>query len=416
MHKRLPAFCIFLCLCLPTAAFAARWDVSVPLQDGRLDIIELRDTLQSALHLSPAAVENLPEFGLTVDLRGASGWLLMRAVNDGLGNAFHLSATNDALNISIDPEKLPRGWQQSCDALNRFTQTATPDATARQIRRFGLHLPQTVDSHAPLVILIHGLDGDCASCADLASLLQRKGYQTATFAYPAERPLEENAELLARHMRALREQFPDVRVDLVTESMGGLIARRYVEGPDYAGGVDRFILIAPPNAGSSWIGAGFILKLIANAGAWKNDPDWSPAWMITEGICQESQDLHPKSDFLQNLNAHPRRPDVRYTIIAGDRPAAYRYEANLLAIPGEFMDGAASQYWGVRQALAAIANQQQRLLSRSGADDGPVTLRSARLAGVADFVAVPADHLALFESVNGQPPAAWPVIEDRLAH
>ena len=71
---------------------------------------------------------------------------------------------------------------------------------------------------------------------------------------------------------------------------------------------------------------------------------------------------------------------------------------------------------GISASGGAIQSEREQLLSRTGASDGPVTLGSAGLAGVADFVAVPADHIALFESVDGQPPAAWPVIHNRLTN
>lgn len=401
---------------VPGLCLAAEVDVSIPLQDGRLGIIQLRYTLESELHLPETIVDELPRADITVDLRGVNGWMLARAVNGALGDGFHLAVDDDALRISVDPEKLPANWDQTCDALERFTRIAAPEATARQARRFGLHLPKVVDANRPIVVLIHGLDGDCSSCDDLAGLIRGDGFQTATFAYPTERPLAENAELFGRHMSALHDEFPNLRIDLVTESMGGLIARRYVEGADYAGGVDRFILIAPPNEGSNWIGAGWILKLIVNAASWKNDPQWSPAWMITEGICREARDLYPQSDFLIGLNSQPRRSDVRYTIIAGDRPAGYRYEADLLAIAGAALDGQFPQWGGIRQVSHAIESERLQLLSQTGTNDGPVTLGSAGLAGVADFVAVPADHIALFKTVDGEPPAAWPVIHNRLTN
>ncbi len=414
MSKQLLAYLI--AFFVPGACLAAEMDVSIPLQDDRLGIIQLRQTLESELHLPKSVLDGLPDLDVAIDIRGVNGLMLVRAVNGALGDGFHLAVDDDALHISFDPEKLPGNWDQTCDALNRFTRIAAPEATARQERRFGLHLPRVVDPKIPMVVLIHGLDGDGGSCGDLANLLRGDGFQTATFVYPTERPIAENVELFTRHMSALREQFPDLRIDLVAESMGGLLARRYVEGSDYAGGVDHFILIAPPNEGSSWISAGWILKLIVNAASWKSDPEWSPAWMVTEGICQEACDLRPQSSFLFSLNSQPRRSDVRYTIIAGDRPAAYRYEAKLLAIPSVVLGGQISQWWGVRQVEQAIQSERQQLLSRTGASDGPVTLGSARLAGVTDFVAVPADHIALFESVDGRPPAAWPIIHNRLTN
>jgi pimeloyl-ACP methyl ester carboxylesterase len=255
-----------------------------------------------------------------------------------------------------------------------------------------------VNLRQPLVILIHGLDGDRGTCSDLSRLMQEDGFQTATFAYPGDQPLDESAALLGRNLHALHDLLPNQRIELVTESMGGLVARQYVEGPQYAGGVDRLILIAPPNGGSGWTRGAILLKLAVNAFKWKNDPDWSPAWMITEGICQAAGDLRPQSEFLRQLNSRPRRVGVRYTIVAGDEPLFHRYEANLLAAADCAIGSDLSQLWGVQQLKRTIESHELRLAAKPGASDGPVTLASAELPGVSDFVLVHADHLALYES------------------
>ena len=416
MKMNMKFLAVFIAFFAPGLCCGAAIDVSIPLQSGCLSIVQLRQTLETEFHLPCSVVDGLPDVDVALDLRGINGWLLARAINGALGDGFHLAVDDDTLRISVDTDKLPADWDQSCNALVKFTQIAAPEATARQSRRFGLHLPEVVDAKRPMIVLVHGLDGDGCSCGDLAGLIRGDGFQTAMFVYPTERPLAENAAFLARHMLALREEFPDLRIDLVTESMGGLVARRYVEGPGYAGGVDRFILIAPPNEGSNWIGAGWILKLIVNAASWKNDPQWSPAWMITEGICQEAHDLRPQSNFLVGLDSQPRRAGVRYTIIAGKRPAAYRYEAKVLAVAESAIGTQISQWWGFRQACQAMQSEKDRLLSRIGDSDGPVTLESASLDGVTDFVALPVDHIALFECVDGHLPAAWPVIHNRLTN
>ncbi|MGD0139121.1 MAG: alpha/beta fold hydrolase [Tepidisphaeraceae bacterium] len=414
MNQRLMAW--MFVLLVPGACLAAEFSVSVPLKEGRLSAADLQDTLERGLHLPPTVVDFLPTLPVEVDIRGINDWVAVRAVNRALGDAFHLTVADDALLLRFDPRNLPRDWDQTCDALDRFTQVTAPEATARLNRRFGLHLPRVVDSQATLVVLIHGLDGSSGSCADLAELLRGDGFQTATFAYPSERPLEESAALFTRNMLALHERFPDLKVDLVAESMGGLIARRYVESAQYAGGVDHFILIAPPNSGSTWTKGSLALKLIVNSARWMHDPDWSPAWMITEGICQASADLRPDSTFLLELNSQPRRGQIRYTIIAGDRPAYYRFEAKFLEYCGDLADGRVAGWWGVGPARNAMESGRQWLLRQRAENDGPVALHSARLAGVSDFVALPADHLALYETVDGQQPAAWPIIHNRLTH
>ncbi|MGA2442165.1 MAG: hypothetical protein ABSH08_14515 [Tepidisphaeraceae bacterium] len=414
MNARLMAW--MFVLLAPGACLAAEYRFPIPLKDGRLSVADLQDVLEMGLHLPPTLVDLLPNLDVEVDLRGLNGWLLVRAANRALGDGFHLTVADDELSLRFDPQNLPRDWDQSCDALDRFTQVAAPEATARLNRRFGLHLPRVVDSQATMVVLIHGLDGDSASCADLADLLHGDGFQTATFAYPSERPLDESAALFTRNMLALHEQFPDLKLDLVAESMGGLIARRYVEGAEYAGAVDHFILIAPPNSGSTWTRGSLVFKLIVNSMRWMHDPDWSPAWMITEGICQASTDLRPQSKFLTELNSQPRRGQIRYTIIAGDRPAYYRFGAKLLEYSGNLISGRVAGWWGVCLARSKIESGRQWLLRQTADNDGPVALHSVCLAGVSDFVALPADHVALFETVDGQPPAAWPIIHNRLTH
>jgi pimeloyl-ACP methyl ester carboxylesterase len=393
---------------------AAEHVLAIPLDDGRLSTTELRSAIVRDLGIPPAVLDCVTSIDVGVDLRGLDGSTLVHAVNDAMGDGLHLAVTNSAFTIRLDPQVLPCDWNSSCDALRRFTQTIAPVASERQRRTYGLHLPQVVNPDKPLVILIHGLDGDAYCCRDLAGLLNADGYQTAIFAYPGEQPLEQSAASFTEQMKALHDIYPTVRIDLVTESMGGLIARRYVEGAQYAGGVDRFILIAPPNGGSTWTPGAFLLKLGVNAVRWRTEPEWSPAWMITEGLCQAEGDLRPKSEFLHGLNEQPRRQGVRYTIIAGDRPIYRRYEANVLAVADRAIVSSIADVWGFRQTKHAIESERESLLERQGDSDGPVTLASAHLDGVDDFVTVCSDHISLYKAVGGERPAAYPAIRDRL--
>jgi len=309
----------------------------------------------------------------------------------------------------------PHDWDQAFESLERWTREAAPVAWANQQRQRGLLIDQAIDPRRPLVVLIHGLDGNADCCRPMTRLLQQAGWQTAIFCYPADKHLSGNAQLLAEHLGALREVYPDLKIDLVTQSMGGLVARQYVEGPQYAGGVDRLILIAPPNAGSSWARFSWASKLVAHWQRYHRDPQWSAAWMITEGLCQAGCDLKPGSRFLLELNSHPRRAGVKYTIIAGDLPAGDRVGAELIEASARLACGRWPQTWGPRQLNATAQYWAEALREERGRGDGPVSLASAALAGVDDLVIVHADHLCLYESVDGRPPAAWPIVQDRLA-
>jgi hypothetical protein len=62
----------------------------------------------------------------------------------------------------------------------------------------------------------------------------------------------------------------------------------------------------------------------------------------------------------------------------------------------------------VREGLSGKAAEMR---SRPAECDGPVTVESCRLEGVADFVLLHADHMSL---ACGWPPAAWTAIKERL--
>ena len=141
-----------------------------------------------------------------------------------------------------------------------FTAVEAPQATANQRREYGLLLPKMVDVQKPMAVLIQGLDCGCSNSAALAGLLEEQGFQAAYFSYPSDGPIEDSAAMLAKNMQALAEMFPKMPVDIIGHSMGGLIARRYVEGDDYAGGVRHLILVGTPNGGTRWAMLRFALE------------------------------------------------------------------------------------------------------------------------------------------------------------
>ncbi len=306
------------------------------------------------------------------------------------------------------------GWDLAADVLDRWAWRHSGRELAAQERTWGLFLPGKIDEKRPLVILVHGLDGDRGSCADLSRLLEADGFQTGVFCYAGEAPLGCSAAILAENCRALHETFPKLTIDFVTQSMGGLIVRDYVEGDDYRGGVDRLIMICPPNEGSKWAALSPISKLAVNEWRWRHDPGWSAVWMIGEGLCQAGRDLVPDSRFLGELNERERCAGVKYTIIAGNEPVGDRVAADFLEVVGNALPLALDGAWPSKQIHAWATAGAEALRFKIGASDGPVSLQSAGLAGVGDVVVVHADHLALFESEGGGEPAAWPVIRQRL--
>ncbi|MFA4872506.1 MAG: hypothetical protein WC659_01050 [Patescibacteria group bacterium] len=64
---------------------------------------------------------------------------------------------------------------------------------------------------------------------------------------------EDNAvsgHLLKQKIKEVKQAAGAIRVDLVVHSMGGLVARSYIESDEYAGDVDQLIMMGTPNKGS----------------------------------------------------------------------------------------------------------------------------------------------------------------------
>ena len=192
--------------------------------------------------------------------------------------------------------------------------------------------------------------------------------------------------------------------------MGSLVVRDYIESQRYAGGVERLILLAPPNHGSRNVRWSIASEAVEHYKLWRSNREWSWTWAVTDGLGEAKRDLAPDSDFLGALNARPRRQGVGYTIIAGNHHCACRYSATA----ARWAAGELPDCWGLCYARGVLNSTACRLNCRTSDGDGAVTLASATLRGVTDIQVLPADHTTLYCSREGCPPRAWPVIRDRL--
>lgn len=308
------------------------------------------------------------------------------------------------------------GCSQKCCAATRscLRRTAdwwSPEARAQVAARCGLRLPAEMPAEGRLIILIHGLDADAGYWKDMLPAMRADGFMTAPFVYPNDQPISESARLLAADLTELRRAHPKLKTDIVAHSMGGILARAYVEGDDYRGGIERLILLAPPNQGSCYSRFSTCCEIVEHVQLWHGEPEWSLGWMAADGLGEARGDIAPGSAFLDHLNQRGRRAGVQYTIIAGNRNCGWRYAANVVRWSSVCAPGT---QWGQRVTgtMRGWANDLESITSDS---DGLVPLASAALAGVDDLVIVPADHTTIACSRNGHPPVAWPFIKSRLA-
>jgi pimeloyl-ACP methyl ester carboxylesterase len=318
----------------------------------------------------------------------------------------------------VSPSKNWQRIKDCCSSTTRKVQTCCREkvdrAKADQARQWGLKMPADFSPGRPLIVCVHGLDSTSGVFDAMAALLRAQGDQVACFCYPSDGPIADSADRLANEMAELQKAYPRLRVHLIGHSMGALVARAYLEGDRYSMPVDRFIAIAPPNHGSPWTRQRWMLEMHEQYWLWRTNRDWSPIWMFTDGHGEAADDLKPDSPFLKSLNARPRRAGVQYTIVCGDHHILSRFGANALrSVEGSIPK---KQWWGVRQTVAKLERAQARLDASVSRSDGVVPIDSARLDGVDDLVLLHADHNTLcMTDARGQPPAAWPVVRDRLA-
>ncbi len=139
------------------------------------------------------------------------------------------------------------------------------------------------------IILLHGLFQSPACWLWFKFCLRRQGFSNLhTIALPPWKDVEILTERLARRVDELRQANGLQQVHLIGHSMGGIIARNYLQIRGGAHKVDHCLLIATPNGGSKL--APFALSSLGKL-------------------------LMPGSPFLQRLATAPLPPEARISTI-----------------------------------------------------------------------------------------------------
>jgi pimeloyl-ACP methyl ester carboxylesterase len=250
-----------------------------------------------------------------------------------------------------------------------------------------------------LVVGVHGFNGSASTMDRFLNPLRDAGFTCATFVYPNDQPIADSARVLAGELAGLARRQPDRRIDLVTFSMGGLVARAAIENPQLdPGNVERLVMIAPPNRGSvcARFARGFDLyEHIARSRG------LAPRGMLSasmlDGLGEARQDLCPDSHFLRQLNARERNDDVRYSILLGEGGELTKDQVDRLIATIDKLEqkSTLAQVFGPR--LDRLREEFGELSQKS---DGFVSVERGRLDGVDDVETFRFIHTDRFDELE----------------
>jgi len=200
------------------------------------------------------------------------------------------------------------------------------------------------------------------------------------------------AAVLAGEIEAIKVLENVDQVDVVAHSMGGLVARAYIESADFSSYIGQ---PGFPDYGFSY--EGDVRKLIMlgtpNHGA-------LPAWLATlvTGGAKSTQQMHPGSDFLNILNHGCRDcsgedeivAGVEYVVFAGEECDECPEFSISPPTPGLSLMQATS----IETLFSCLGECRARGEAWKG-DDGVVSMERARLDNASLHACIPADHTAL---------------------
>lgn len=122
----------------------------------------------------------------------------------------------------LDPTPLEIGQLPAPDITLQFPQLGP--CTDAPERAFSL------DSSKPVTVLVHGCDGSAGRFRSLAQLYVFHGQQAVCFSYDDRASLLRSSEQLAAALGALAERMSNRDITVIGHSMGGLVARKAMEG------------------------------------------------------------------------------------------------------------------------------------------------------------------------------------------
>ncbi len=335
----------------------------------------------------------------------------LSSLSDGLMTT---QSTRDGNVVSIDVA----GWRQRWREFSKEFRDRMAERK-EHVPAYIEKLESTWSNNAPdrVVVLLSGFQSTSEGAHAVAKAIHSStGEACLLFHYPNDAPVDESAKRFSEALQQAVLGHPKMKISLIGHSMGGLVAREAVESGQLDQLlIDQLIQVLPPNHGSEladYAGPLEVIEHVYRLGSKSSRDGLGPiAASILDGMGEAKKDLRPDSSFLRELNARPRKKGVRYTVLAGSEGPVRGPGMAVLSVAWNRLKDEV-------QELKAFESRVDRILQceelRRGKGDGIVSIRSAKLQDVDDFVIVPCHHLSWGKSDSKDGAAIETILVDRL--
>ena len=195
--------------------------------DGDLDLVPLLTRLGDATSVRVP----IPKQSVAIPLRGPGAPLSRTLLGEAFGKLADVKFEADRVEIRIRDVTDRGAWQT---ALNRLSEQAAGLLQKRAIYGLrALRSYQANDPGRPTVCLIHGLNSTSGVFKHFIPVIESAGYGVVVYDFPANQDLDQSSKAFVRDWLRFRLDSGDRRPwAILSHSMGGLLARYYVEGAD----------------------------------------------------------------------------------------------------------------------------------------------------------------------------------------
>lgn len=248
----------------------------------------------------------------------------------------------------LDPTPLEAGQLPAPDITVKFPQLGP--CTDAPERTFSL------DSSKPVTVLVHGCNGSAGRFRSLAQLYAFHGQQAVCFSYDDRASLMRSAAQLAAAVGALAERMSSRDITVIGHSMGGLVARKAMEGDHRtewkSEGVNvSLVTVSAPVAGiASANPCGYRSLHWASLGAVP-----LACWAVTGDNWYE---ITASSDFIRRPGQLVASVQRYLKVVTDERGTCRRRDAAGACVESDYIFSLAEQYQPIIDGYPRLTNVQ----------------------------------------------------------